>query len=301
MASALLTKIRRLTEETFSRDSFKWFDRSYTVDWTFASLAWILAWIIKGLPPFEREFSIDDPLIGHKNRPNQISGDLTWFLSLLVPLGTIGVIGLLRVSALEIHHGFLGLWAARGYNALITEALKNRVGRLRPDFLSRCKWDKAQHVCTGKLAKILDGRRSFPSGHSSTAFSGMTFLTLYLAGLTGAWCLSQAAPPRSFFGSRMARLWITMAPMAFATWVAVSRVEDYRHHKEDVIVGSLIGIGTATVSYLIYWPNPFALRGDDLYRGASQPRLVYRDETHDRTERDYDYELAGIGHGAEPV
>jgi len=89
--------------------------------------------------------------------------------------------------------------------------------------------------------------------------------------------------------------------MAFATWVAVSRVEDYRHHKEDVIVGSLIGIGTATVSYLIYWPNPFALRSNDMYQGASRPRLVYREDEQDRGRHNYDYELAGMEHATEPV
>ena len=78
-----------------------------------------------------------------------------------------------------------------------------------------------------KLDQVMDGRRSFPSGHSSTAFSGMTFLSLYLAGLTGAWCFSQAARPGSFFGSRMARLWLTAAPVVFATWVAITRLEDY--------------------------------------------------------------------------
>ncbi|KAG6836771.1 hypothetical protein H0H93_003549 [Arthromyces matolae] len=31
-----------------------------------------------------------------------------------------------------------------------------------------------------------------------------------------------------------------------------------RHHKEDVIVGSLIGILAAFGSYLIFWPNPFS-------------------------------------------
>ena len=73
----------------------------------------------------------------------------------------------------------------------------------------------------------MDGRRSFPSGHSSTIFSGMTFLSLFLAGATGAWLLSQAAPGRSMSSSRITRLCITLSPLAFAVWVAVSRVEDY--------------------------------------------------------------------------
>ena len=66
-------------------------------------------------------------------------------------------------------------------------------------------------------------------------------------------------------------------------------------------MGSLIGIGAATVSYLIYWPNPFALRSHDLYQGASRPRIVYRDVEQDRTGHGYDYELAGMEHATETV
>lgn len=52
-------------------------------------------------------------------------------------------------------------------------------------------------------------------------------VALFLAGKTAAWCFSAPVPARSILGSRMARLVITSAPLSFATWVAVSRVEDY--------------------------------------------------------------------------
>ena len=31
-----------------------------------------------------------------------------------------------------------------------------------------------------------------------------------------------------------------------------------RHHKEDVLAGSFIGIVSAFICYLIFWPNPFS-------------------------------------------
>ena len=55
----------------------------------------------------------------------------------------------------------------------------------------------------------------------------MTFLALYLAGLTGAWCLTQPVPGSSLLRSKLARLTVTLLPLGFATWVAVSRMEDY--------------------------------------------------------------------------
>lgn len=72
----------------FGEDSFEWLDRSYIMDWYglrfttsdmatlqgsrgVATAAWLIAWIIKGLPPYEREFDRKDPLIDHKQHKSQ--------------------------------------------------------------------------------------------------------------------------------------------------------------------------------------------------------------------------------------
>jgi diacylglycerol diphosphate phosphatase/phosphatidate phosphatase len=71
---------------------------------------------------------------------------------------------------------------------LITDIIKNTVGRPRPDLISRCRPQKGtpEHelltisICTQTNEHILqEGWRSFPSGHSSFAFAGLGFLTLY--------------------------------------------------------------------------------------------------------------------------
>lgn len=101
-----------------------------------------------------------------------------------------------------------------------------------------------------KAHSILDGRRSFPSGHSSTAFAGMTFLSLWLAGMTGAWCLAQPVSGGAFLHSKLARLTLSLLPLAFATWVAVSRMEDYVRTILTILFGgslkSLSGITKRT-------------------------------------------------------
>lgn len=73
-----------------------------------------------------------------------------------------------------------------------------------------------------------------------------------------------------------------------------------RHHKEDVIIGSLLGILISGTCYLIYWPNPFKMQDVTANRTTSRPRYVYG-ENSTRTSSDrYDYELAGMeGHEAE--
>ena len=78
-------------------------------------------------------------------------------------------------------------------NGIVTDTLKSMVGRLRPDFLSRCMPDYSlappgsinnatgyvaawANVCTGDEHIIIEGRKSFPSGHSSYIMTGMVFL-----------------------------------------------------------------------------------------------------------------------------
>lgn len=44
------------------------------VDRVVATGAWFIAWIIKGLPPYERDFDRKDPLIDHKHHKSQCEG-----------------------------------------------------------------------------------------------------------------------------------------------------------------------------------------------------------------------------------
>ena len=56
----------------------------------------------------------------------------------------------------------------------------------------------------------------------------MSFITLFLAGKTAALCFSTTPPSRgSFLRSRLARLCLVLFPLVFATWVAITRIEDY--------------------------------------------------------------------------
>ncbi|KAJ6453637.1 lipid phosphate phosphatase 1 [Mycena vulgaris] len=235
-------------QAVFGNDSLDWLDRSYLTDWIVVATLWILSELAQLL--------------------------LLW--------------AFYRLSFVRLHHGILALLAGRGMARLFTTVLKNRVGRLRPDFLARCKWDDAKMRCTGKMADVLDGRRSFPSGHSSAAFAGMTFLSFWLAGQTAAWCFQAPVPAASLRSSRLGRFSLTLLPFWWAMFVAVTRLEDYRHHKEDVITGGIIGFLCAAISYLAFWPSPFIARNftSHVY---GQPRLLNADENRRRlTEEDFE-------------
>ncbi|KAF8817392.1 lipid phosphate phosphatase 1 [Phlegmacium glaucopus] len=271
-----MSRLKDTIRRYFGRDALDWFHASYLTDWVVVGTIWLLSMLVSALPVYKRDFSISDPLISHPHKKSQVSSSLNYAIALLVPFTTIFVIWF-RKSLFVIHHGTIGLCTALGLAQLVTRALKNSVGRLRPDFLATCKWEEIAAECTGTKEYILGGRQSFPSGHSSTAFSGMMFLSLWIAGQTAAWCFSLPKAPRNRYSSRMMVFLITLFPLFWASHVALTRLQDYRHHKEDVIVGSFIGILSAFLSYFIFWPNPFLTSSFDVST-YGQPRVLYTNE-----------------------
>ncbi|KAL8847986.1 MAG: hypothetical protein Q9221_006948 [Calogaya cf. arnoldii] len=154
----------------------------------------------------------------------------------------------------KAHVTALGLLISLILTSFITDVVKNAVGRPRPDLLARCKPAKGTpahqlvtiDVCTEKDHHILhDGWRSFPSGHSSFAFSGLGFLSLFLAGQ-----LHVFRPRTDLF-----RVLFALVPLIGAALIAISRCEDYRHDVYDVTVGSILGILIANFSYSRYYPS----------------------------------------------
>ena len=98
---------------------------------------------------------------------------------------------------------------AFGVNAAVTYSLKHAIHEKRPDGTDN---------------------HSFPSGHTSVAFSGATVL---------------------MHEYRKVSPWIGVAGYAVATGVAVDRVRRNRHHWEDVVAGAAIGVASAKAGYLI--------------------------------------------------
>ncbi|KAG0087514.1 hypothetical protein BGZ93_010927 [Podila epicladia] len=172
---------------------------SYLFDWIFCIVLLALFFLLDRLEPFHRPFSVQNtaimyPYIDSERIP-------IWALVLIVivfPVLVITVIGLgVRRSPYDVHNGILGLLVSVLLTTMFTQVIKVTVGKQRPDFLARCKpmmngaplvhdqpltlW--TVDVCSQTNHLILkDGMRSFPSGHASTAFAGLAYISLWMGG-----------------------------------------------------------------------------------------------------------------------
>jgi diacylglycerol diphosphate phosphatase/phosphatidate phosphatase len=139
-------------------------------------------------------------------------------------------------------------------SGFITDSIKNAVGRPRPDLIDRCKPRPGipEHElvtikdCTQIDDHILqDGWRSFPSGHSSFAFAGLGYLTLFFCGQLFVF------RPRTDLPKAL----LALFPLLGAALIAISRCQDYRHDVYDVTCGAILGFAVAYFSYRRYWPS----------------------------------------------
>ncbi|KAK3109505.1 hypothetical protein LTR53_017171 [Teratosphaeriaceae sp. CCFEE 6253] len=206
--------------------------------------------------PFHRMFRLDDPRLGFPHAEvERVSVSHLFVYAAALPLALLVLwTATLRPSWHKAHATLLGLAIAVLLTSFLTDLIKDAVGRPRPDLIARCVPDISapQHelvtidVCTQTDHHTLhDGWRSFPSGHSSFAFSGLGYLACFFASQT------HALRPRA----SLAVILLCVAPLLGAGLIAMSRLEDYRHDFADVITGSVLGMLVAYFNWRRYYPS----------------------------------------------
>ncbi|KAH9966584.1 phosphatidic acid phosphatase type 2/haloperoxidase [Russula dissimulans] len=254
---------------------------SYAPDWILTITLALAFFLLDKIDGFKREFSVSDTSLSHTFAVHERVPDLLLYvIAFLAPLVLQWLINLATIRTWwDAHNSALGLVLSLSLAGAFTQAIKVTVGRPRPDLLSRCNPDQGvvdptfglstAAICHQSDRQILnDGFRSFPSGHSSLSFAGLTFLSLYIAGKLHLFDTRGHAP----------KAWISVLPLFGAALVAISRTMDYRHHWHDVLAGSFLGIVTAYFSYRQYFPS----LASDLAHLPYAPRTQYLEHTHSR-------------------
>ncbi|XP_016680565.2 lipid phosphate phosphatase 2 isoform X1 [Gossypium hirsutum] len=237
--------------------------RTHMHDWLILVLLVVIWVVILIIHPFYRFVGKD--MMDDLRYPLQSNTVPVWAVpmyAVLLPMLIFIFVYIRRRDVYDLHHAVLGLLFSVLVTAVITDSIKNAVGRPRPDFFWRCfpdgkdvydKWGNV--ICHGDKSVIREGHKSFPSGHTSWSFAGLGFLSLYLSGKIKA------------FDRRghVAKLCIVFLPLLVASLVGISRVDDYWHHWQDVFAGGLLGLVVATFCYLQFYPPPYDANGSGTY------------------------------------
>ncbi|KAG6040798.1 hypothetical protein E4U41_007015 [Claviceps citrina] len=195
---------------------------------------------------------------------------LAAFLAAMVPIAAILLMQLRVRSFWDVNNGVLGLLYSLITAAVFQVFLKWLIGGLRPHFLAVCKPDvrRAQalaglnakgyqelyftpDICTGDRKEINDSLESFPSGHTTAAFAGFVYLSLYLNAKLKLF---------SNYHPAMWKLALVYAPVLGATLIGGALTIDEYHNWYDVVAGAIIGTVMAFSAYRMVYAAVFDWR-----------------------------------------
>ena len=185
------------------------------------------------VPGVQQPIYIRDPGLDHAFRPDaEVTVPSYW----LAYLGVGSFVASAAVAPPGMRLDCCFLWAVASLVCdLVTTVSKRFCGVLRPNFYGGCGWNSTRAECE---IDWLDGRHSFPSGHSSMSSVWATVLAIV--------CLRAAERSSAPLTASVLRL-LAAFGLCGAVFVAMSRVHDNYHSPADVCTGLLLGGATAAV------------------------------------------------------
>lgn len=151
----------------------------------------------------------------------------------------------------------------------ITEILKRTASEARPRALYDCCYagfcdavvsgnftyynQNTQEGTLGDISRCLnksgiqDAFMSWPSGHASTSFVCMMACAILLVFTLGKY-MPNKTQMLSVFG------FLPYCMLVIAGWIAVTRVQDYKHRQSDIFCGATIGIAVAILLWKLAKP-----------------------------------------------
>ncbi|GME56302.1 Phosphatidic acid phosphatase type 2/haloperoxidase [Neofusicoccum parvum] len=188
-------------------------------------------------------------------------------MAALIPIAVFLIMQIRIRSFWDVNNATIGLLYSLISAAVFQVFLKWLIGGLRPHFLDVCKpavplqgvnsgnglrgimYDRT--ICTGDPDQIDDSLESFPSGHTTAAFGGFVFLSLYL---------NAKLKLTSNYHPAFWKLIAVMAPLLGATLIGGALTIDEFHNWYDVLAGAIIGTLMAFTSYRMVYASVWDFR-----------------------------------------
>jgi len=152
---------------------------------------------------------------------------------------------------------FSRCWPDKSLLASRTFEFRRNLSMNPDDFIYTCKNDSLTDELT-QSTRMNSAFKSFPSGHAGYSMAGCMSIALYLIGKFGTF---------SKRGRSNAVTLVLPSLLVFLSiYTGLTRLEDFKHHPGDILVGWAIGAVFAWVSYTIYFPPV----------GSNKSRYSYR-------------------------
>ncbi|KAF2428281.1 PAP2-domain-containing protein [Tothia fuscella] len=225
----------------------------------------------RSFPVTFRDGEIVYPQFGYPLRKEIIPIWASALMSFFIPFAVFLICAIRVRSFWDINNATLGMLYSLIGAAVFQVFLKWLIGGLRPHFLAVCKpdinrmfdavgfaiGDGVQNlyfhpdICTGDIKDIRDSLESFPSGHTTAAFAGFVFLSLYLNAKL------------KVFANYHPSLWkliAVYAPILGATLIGGALTIDEFHNWYDVVAGGIIGTIFAFSAYRMMYASVWDFR-----------------------------------------
>ncbi|KAM6486441.1 phosphatidic acid phosphatase type 2/haloperoxidase [Trichoderma sp. SZMC 28011] len=234
------------------------------------------------------------PEFGYPLRKEIVPIWLAAFLASIIPIFIILVMQIRIRSFWDVNNGVIGLLYSLICAAVFQVFCKWLIGGLRPHFLDVCKPDLSRvttsgldrtgfqqiyftrDICTGDPDQIDDSLESFPSGHTTAAFAGFVYLSLYLNAKLKVFANYHPA---------MWKLIAVYAPILGAVLIGGALTIDEFHNWYDVVAGAIIGTIMAFSAYRMLYASIWDWRFNHipLNRGVAFPYTVGNGDLFDST------------------
>ncbi|KAK3325004.1 phosphatidic acid phosphatase type 2/haloperoxidase [Apodospora peruviana] len=213
---------------------------------------------------------------------------LAAFLAAMIPIVVILFMQIRVRSFWDVNNGIIGLLYSLITAAVFQVFIKWLIGGLRPHFLTVCQPDLSKasntpgivgagynakgfqqiyytrEVCTGDEKEINDSLESMPSGHTTAAFAGFVFLSLYLNAKLKVW---------SNYHPAMWKLVAIWAPVLGACLIGGALTIDEFHNWYDVLAGAVIGTMMAFSAYRMTYAAIWDWRYNHIPLNRSSPMM----------------------------